>query len=127
LHLPAAVQRPADNRPERHGDDVNLEQSSTIYGNGKVDKKENVLSESEQVLRVLKLSVAILIARTKIRDFWAEGFEDAATLLDAVPLATSRFDSAKSHLANANVYCRQIEFGAATFELRALRGRLQSL
>jgi hypothetical protein len=106
---------------------VNLEQSNTINGNGKVDKKGKVLSESEQVLRVLKLSVAILIARTKILDFWAEGFEDAATLLDAVPLATSRLDSAKSHLANANVYCRQIEFGAATFELRALRGRLQSL
>jgi hypothetical protein len=105
---------------------VNLEQSSTINGNGKVDKKGKVLSESEQVLRVLKLNVAILLARTKIRDFWAEGFEDAATLLDAFPLATSRFDSAKSHLANANVYCRQIEFGAAMFELRALRGRLQS-
>ena len=106
---------------------MNLVKSSTTYGNGKINKKGNVLSESQQVLRVLKLSVAILIARTKNRDFWAEGFEDAVTLLNAAPLATSRFDSAKSHLANASVYCRQFEFGAATYELRALRGRLQGL
>ena len=39
-----------------------------------------------------------------------------STLFLSRPL---EFDSAKSHLANANVYCRQIEFGAATFELRA--------
>ena len=90
---------------------MNLAQSSTTYGNGKINKKGNVLSESQQVLRVLKLSVAILIARTKNRDFWAEGFEDAVTLLTAAPLATSRLDSAKSHLANASVYCRQFEFG----------------
>jgi len=85
------------------------------------------LSEPEQRMRVLELSVQLLIARVSISDYWQEGFQDAAKLLAAVPLATSEFESASRHLQHANAYCRQNEFGAAAYELRSLRGRLQRL
>jgi hypothetical protein len=106
---------------------VSLEQSDALSGSGEVDTERHGLSESTQVLRVLKLSVGLLVARTRIGDFWAEGFDDVATLIEAVPKASSEFVSAKRHLANAIVYCHQNELGAATFELRALRGKVPHL
>jgi hypothetical protein len=106
---------------------VNLEPSSTLNGNGKVGIYPHVLSESEKRLRVLELSVHLLTARTRTGDFWADGFQDTAKLLEAVPLTTSEFDSARLHLQNALAYGRQHQFGASTFELRIVRGILQRL
>jgi hypothetical protein len=85
------------------------------------------LSETEQRLRVLERSVGLLIARTKIGEFWADGFSDVARFLKSLPLATSEFHSARRHLQNALGYCQLKESGAATFELRVVRGILQRL
>jgi hypothetical protein len=95
--------------------------------NGKVRPNRPLLSECEQRTRVLELTVELLIARCSLADYWVEGFQDAARLLAAVPLTTADFGSASGHLQNAIAYCQQQEFGAAVFELRATRGRLQRL
>jgi hypothetical protein len=91
----------------------------------KFNTNHYTLSESEQRLRVLELSVRLLIARIKMGEFWAEGFSDVTQFLEAVPLVTPDFDAAKRHLQNAFDYCELNEFGAATFELRIVRGILQ--
>jgi hypothetical protein len=85
---------------------------------------EYKLSETEQRLRALELSVGRLIARTKIGEFAADGFNDVARFLEAAPLAYSDFNSANRHLQNAFVYSRLKESGAAAFELRIVRGIL---
>jgi hypothetical protein len=106
---------------------VNVEESSTRNDGREVANNAHVLSESQQRLRVLDLSVHLLLARTKSGDFWAEGFEETAKLLETVPLTTSEFDMAGVHLHNARAYCLRREFGAAAFELRIVRGILQRL
>ena len=73
---------------------MNLEQSSTQNDSRTVAICARGLSESQQRLRVLELSVHLLIARTKSGDFWAEGFQETARLLETIPLTTSEFDSA---------------------------------
>ena len=85
------------------------------------------LSEAERQQRVLELSVGLLIARTEVGETWTEGFADVEVFLEAAPLATAEFRSAKSRLQNALNYCQIQEFGAATFELRVVRGMLQKL
>ena len=106
---------------------MNSHPSSTVTHNGKVERSTPVLSQYEQRMRVLELSVQLLIVRTSIGDYWSEGLQDAGNLLAALPLPTAEFASANRHLQNAIGYCQQEEFGAATFELRALRGQLQRL
>lgn len=78
-------------------------------------------------MRILDLTVELLIARTSMGDYWAEGFRDAGNALASMPLPTTDFRSANRHLQNAICYCQKEEFGAAAFELRALRGQLQRL
>jgi hypothetical protein len=85
------------------------------------------ISRYQQMLRVLDLTVDLLIARTSMGDFWQAGFQDADQYLAAVPLPSPDFAKARHHLHNAAAYCEQIEFGAAAFELRSLRGQLQRL
>jgi hypothetical protein len=102
-------------------------QSSTVIYNGRGANNAPALSQFEQRMRVLELYVQLLIARTSMGDYWPEGLQDVANLVAALPLTTSEFSSIKRHLQNAVVYCQQQEFGAATFELRALRGHLQRL
>jgi hypothetical protein len=106
---------------------VNLEPYRTSNSSGTVGIHRYVLSEPEKRLRVLELSVQLLIARAKTSDFWADGFHDTAKLLEAVPLTTLEFDSARLHLQNAFAFSQHREFGAATFELRIVRGILQRL
>ena len=107
---------------------MNLEQSSPQNDDRKVvELCPRGLSESQQRLRVLELSVHLLIARTKSDDFWADGFEETTQLLETIPLTTSEFDSARVHLQNARTYALRREFGAAAFELRIVRGILQRL
>jgi hypothetical protein len=98
-----------------------------VSKNGQVEHRSPVLSQYEQRMRVLELTVQLLIARTSMGDYWAEGLKDAGNLLAALPIATAVFANANRHLQNAVGYCQQDEFGAATFELRALRGHLQRL
>ncbi len=86
-----------------------------------------LLTEPQQRQRVLELSVGLLIVRTELGEIWSEGFADVARFLDAVPLPTTDFRSAKSHLQNALRYCHAAEFGAATFELRVVRGIVERL
>jgi hypothetical protein len=105
---------------------VNVEQSSP-RNDGREVAYTHRLTESQQRLRVLELSVHLLIARTKSGDFWADGFEETAKLLETVPLTTSEFDRTCVHLQNARVYSIRGEFGAAAFELRIVRGILQRL
>lgn len=85
------------------------------------------LSRLQQVMRVLDLTVELLIARTSMGDYWQAGFEDAEQYMAALPLPSPDFAKARGHLHNAAVYCEQIEYGAAAFELRSLRGQLQRL
>jgi hypothetical protein len=85
------------------------------------------LSRFQQVLRVLDLTIDLLIARTSLGDCWPAGFQDAEKYMAALPLPSPEFASARHHLHNAAVYCDQLEFGAAAFELRWLRGQLQRL
>ncbi len=98
-----------------------------VTHNGELQHGTPVLSQFEQRLRVLELTVQLLIARTSTGDYWAEGLRDVGDLLAALPIPTAEFALANRHLQNAVGYCQQEEFGAATFELRALRGQLQRL
>jgi hypothetical protein len=106
---------------------LNVNQASEQSKGHTVAINAPVLSEAQQRLRVLELSVHLLIARTKSGDFWVDGFDDVNKLLETVPLTTSEFDSARVHLKNALSYGQRREFGAATFELRIVRGVLQRL
>jgi hypothetical protein len=85
------------------------------------------LIEYQQRMRVLDLTIDLLIARTSLRDYWAEGFEDAGRLLASTGLPTAEFAHANRCLQNAADYSQEEEFGAAAFELRALRSQLQRL
>ena len=85
------------------------------------------LSAYDQRMRVLELTVQLLIARTNSGDYWPEGIHDVEHLLGAIPIPTMEFVAANGHLHNALSYCEQEEFGAATFELRALRGQLNRI
>jgi hypothetical protein len=95
--------------------------------NGQVEHHSPVLSQYEQRMRILELTVQLLIARTSVGDYWAEGLKDTGNLLAALPIPTAVFAVANRNLQNAVGYCQQAEYGAATFELRALRGQLQRL
>jgi hypothetical protein len=101
--------------------------STKVAFDGRVEYYVADLSQCEQLMRVLELTVQLLIMRTSLGDHWAEGLREAANLLAAMPLPTEEFVSANKHLQNARSYSQQREFGAAAFELRALRGQLQRL
>jgi hypothetical protein len=83
--------------------------------------------EAVQRIFVAELSIQVLIEQTKLRRFWQPGYDEAARLLQTLPLTTAKFDLANRHLLNANRYSRDGEFGAASFELRMLRGCVQRL
>jgi len=106
---------------------MNLDSTYSLDGRQQEATTCYSLTESHQRQRVLELSVGLLIVRTELGEIWAEGFAEVTRFLEAVPLATSEFRSAQSHLQNALEYCHSDEFGAATFELRAVRGILQRL
>lgn len=84
-------------------------------------------TETELRMHVLELSVELLIARSRVCDYSSAGYADAARLLESVPLTTSTFENARRRMANATAYSEQGEFGAAAFELRAVRGALSAL
>jgi hypothetical protein len=106
---------------------VNLEQWDDQNSTGTVVFTPPVLSEAQQRLRVLELTIHLLVARTTSGDFWVDGFVEARRLLETVPLTTSEFDLARVHLQNAHSYGQRHEFGAAAFELRIVRGIVQRL
>jgi hypothetical protein len=114
-------------KPQMEPDAMRLQAFNTATKTLEVNSTPYTLSEPEQRLRVLELSVSLLIARTKLGEFWTEGFRDATRFLEAVPLTTAEFAAAKRHLKNAFDYCELQEFGAATFEQRIVRGILQRL
>jgi hypothetical protein len=101
--------------------------SRTSAHNYSTSFARTVLSNDEQRMRVFDLTVALLIARAGMADYWSEGFRDAENLLAAISLPAAEFRSANCRLQNAIFYGRRNEFGAAAFELRALRGKLQML
>ena len=84
-------------------------------------------TETQQRFRLIELCVEVLIRQTKIGKFWVEGYEEATNFLETLPLASNEFNLAKLRLESALDYCQRSEFGAAAFELRALRGLLQKL
>jgi hypothetical protein len=84
-------------------------------------------SEFEHRLRAVELYVELLITRFKTGDYWPQGIADVATFLATMPFPTGEYYSMSQHLENAEDYGRQNEFGAATFELRILRGHLQKI
>lgn len=77
--------------------------------------------------RVLELTVQLLIARAGLGEYWEAGVREVAILLAAMPFTTTEFATARQQLKNAEHYCRQCEFGAATFEFRSLRGKIARL
>jgi hypothetical protein len=100
---------------------------ATVSNNGKAEHCAPSLSRDQLRMRMVELTVQLLIVRTSLADFWNEGFKDVWNWLTELPLSVVEITSARQHLQNAISYCRQEEFGAATFELRALRGQLQRL
>ena len=106
---------------------MNTQLSRMNVHNGRFDRSRPVLSKHEQRTRVFDLTVALLIARAGMSDYWAEGFQDASSLLAAMSLPNAEYTSANWKLQNAIGYCKWEEFGAAAFELCALRGQLQRL
>lgn len=106
---------------------MNLDSTYTVDGRQQEATTRYTLTEWQQRQRVLELSVGLLIVRTELGEIWNEGFTEVTRFLEAVPLPTSDFRSAKSHLQNALDYCQTREFGAAVFELRVVRGVLQRL
>jgi hypothetical protein len=99
----------------------------SVNENARFEQPSPVLSQYDQRMRVLELTVQLLIARLIMEDFWADGFKEAGDLVAAVPMPTFVYAKANRHLHNAHEYCQQQEYGAATFELRALRGQLHRL
>jgi hypothetical protein len=94
---------------------------------GNLGPLRTVPSEYDRRLRVLDLTVELLIARTSLEDFWEVGFQDVGKLLVTVKFPVTGRMCANRRLQNGLSYCQQREFGAAAFELRVLRGQLQSL
>lgn len=92
-----------------------------------IERHSQPAPSRQHALRIFDLTVELLIARAIIGEFWVAGFNDAAALLPSLPLPTSDFATANRHLQNAAAYCKQKEVGAATFELRSLRGYSQRL
>lgn len=90
-------------------------------------KPQPALTDCEHHMRVLELTVDVLIVRSNKGDCWSEGFLDAETIMAALPFPLAEFALVIGRLRNALAYCRAKEFGAAAFELRALRGRLHRL
>ena len=106
---------------------MNSQTSDTVLDYSEVDRLTPELSAYEQRLRVLEHYVQLLIIRTSMGEYWIEGLQDVGNHFAAFPLATVEYSSVNRHLQNAAEYCKQAEFGAATFELRILRGHLQRL
>jgi hypothetical protein len=106
---------------------MNADLSYSLDGRGQQSATCYALSEPEKRMRVLDLSVGLLIVRTELGEIWSEGFTEVARALQELPLAGPEFRAAKRHLDNAVNYCDADEFGAATFELRVVRGILQRL
>jgi hypothetical protein len=84
-------------------------------------------TEISERLRLIELCVEVLIRQTKIGRIWVEGFEETRSLLETLPLTFDEFNLSRLRLKNALDFSQAGEFGAAAFELRLLRGRLQSL
>ncbi len=106
---------------------MSRQSSCAVIANGNIGHSAPVLSEYEKRMRVLETYVQLLVVRTSMGDYWPDGLRDVGKLLSALPLRTSEYSTMSRHLQNAAAYCRQREFGAATFELRVLRGHLQRL
>src|SRR6478609_7854202 len=64
-----------------------------------------VLSQYEQRMRILELTVQLLIARTSAGQYWSEGLKDAEELLTALPIQSAEFECIYRHLENAIGYC----------------------
>jgi hypothetical protein len=94
---------------------------------GRFEHASPELTQYEQRMRVLEITVQLLITRVSMGDYWSDGIEDVRNLLQALPIPTYAFTRTIRNLQNAVFYCRQKEFGAATFELRSLRGHLHRL
>ena len=80
---------------------MNSDSLATIDGRFQTPTPQYTLSEPERRQRVLELTIGYLIARTVTGEIWFEGFADVDVFLEAAPLATVEFRSAKSHLQNA--------------------------
>jgi hypothetical protein len=106
----------------RKGETMIAQPSSAALQNGKARSPRCTLSKTKQVMRVLELTVELLIARTAIGDRWLQGFHDVQELLARAPFSLADIAFANRHLQNAHSYCLREEYGAAAFELRALRG-----
>jgi hypothetical protein len=113
-------------RPQQRKGEAMISQTSST-DNGRIELCMPVLSMYEQRMHVLELTVQLLVVRTSRGDYWAEGIHDVEQLLAALPMPTTEFAAANGHLQNARSYCQQEEFGAAAFELRALRGYVQRM
>lgn len=101
--------------------------SVSLFEYGKTELATITSSPNQQRMRVLELTLQLLIARTRGGEYWTAGLGDVGRLLASLPSRTPEFVSATRHLKNAASYCQENEFGAATFELRALRGYLQRI
>jgi hypothetical protein len=81
----------------------------------------------DQCCRSMEFDVATLIEEAKAEATWTDSYDDAARLLESVPLDSDDFALARQRLHNALEYCLAGEFGAACFELRQLRTALAAL
>ena len=71
--------------------------------------------------------VDLMIEKTKLHEFWPELYPRASQVLSILPLSKPEYVVASSRLKNALQYAMACEYGAATLELRMLRGQLNAL
>jgi hypothetical protein len=81
----------------------------------------------DECCRQMEFAVRELIEEAKSEATWTQSYDEAARLLESVPLDSEDFAVANKRLRNALRYCLGGEFGAACFELRQLRSQLAAL
>lgn len=83
----------------------------------------SAIASTPNCLDTLDSIVAMLIRKTRLAETWPELYERASVILDAVPLTTAERNLATLRLQNSHAYSVGLQFGAAMFELRLLRGQ----
>jgi len=80
--------------------------------------------EFSEIREAIRRQISAFIERNGDDKADTEEIEPIARFLECLPLATSEFDLARARLRNAYRYIRSNEIGAASYELRLLRGQL---
>ncbi len=86
----------------------------------------NTSSKSQQSCQDRLLDLVDWLIHNVQGDLGDRWLKEVRELLESLPLSTSEFDLACRRINNATRYLKSVEYGAARFELRLLRGSLLS-